>query len=119
MSWTTAIRPLEFVQGQTYEKEWTFEQGGVAINLTGYTGAAQIRDKDGALLADLTSANGGIAITAAEGKVLLTLTPAITGAVPETEGEPHLWDMELTSGSRVEKPFRGPVIVHKRSTGAA
>jgi len=119
MSWTTVVRTLEFVQGQTYEKEWTFEQGGVAINLTGYTGAAQIRDKDGALLADLTTANGGVVITGSEGKVKIVLTPAITGAVPETEGEPHLWDIELTSGSRVEKPFRGPVIVHKRSTGAS
>lgn len=119
MSWITAIRPLEFVQGQTYEKEWTFEQSGTPINLTGYTGAAQIRDKDGNLLADLTTANGGIVITGSQGKVKLVMTPTITGGVPATDETPHTWDIELTSGSRVEKPFRGPVIVHKRTTGAS
>lgn len=119
MSWVTTVRTLEFVQGQTYEKEWTFEQGGSAIDLTGYTGAAQIRDAEGNLLADLTTANGGVVITGSEGKVKIVLTPAITGAIAETEDTPHSWDIELTSGSRVEKPFRGPVIVHKRTTGAA
>jgi len=119
MSWTTVIRPLEFVQGQTYEKEWTFAQGGTPIDLTGATAAAQIRNKAGTLLADLTTANGGIVITAAQGKVMLVLMPAITGAVTETDEEPHTWDLELTMGTTVEKPFRGPVVVHKRTTGAS
>ncbi len=119
MSWQTAKRPLEFVQGQTYEKEWTFEQGGTPIDLTGFTGAAQIRGKDGNLLADLTTVNGGVVITGSEGKVKLALSPTVTGGVPPTDDSPHDWDIELTSGSRVEKPFRGPVIVHKRTTGAA
>ena len=119
MSWVTTVRTLEFVQGQTYEKEWTFEQGGNAINLTGFTGAAQIRDADGNLLADLTTANGGVVINGSEGKMKIVLTPAITGAIAKTDNTPHSWDVELTSGGRVEKPFRGPVIVHKRITGAA
>lgn len=119
MSWITAIRKLEFVQGQTFEKEWTFAQGGIAVDMTGWTGAAQIRDAEGNLLADLTTANGGVVITGSEGKVKIVLTPAITGAIAKTDNTPHSWDVELTSGGRVEKPFRGPVIVHKRTTGAA
>jgi hypothetical protein len=119
MSWTTVIRPLEFTQGQTYEKEWTFAQGGTPIALTGATAAAQIRNKAGTLLADLTTANGGVVITAAQGKVKIVMTPAITGAVTETDEDPHSWDIEITMGTTVEKPFRGPVIVHKRTTGAS
>lgn len=119
MSWGTAIRNLEFVQGQTYEKEWAFAQNGSPINLTGFSGQAQIRDSNGTLLADLSTTNGGIMITGAQGKVKLILTPATTGSIPPTDDKLHYWDIELTSGSRVEKPLRGLVIVHKRATGAS
>lgn len=115
--WTTAVRNLEITQGQTYEKEWTFTQGGVAVDMTGWTGAAQIRNKAGTLLADLTTANGGVVITAATGKVKIVLTSAETVLVTETESDPHLWDIELyASASRTEKPLRGYVICHKTAT---
>lgn len=116
MSWKTAVVNLEFTQGQTFDKEWAFTQSGSAVDMTGWTGAAQIRDKAGTVLADLTSANGGVVITEAQGRVKIVLSDTATDAVAETTDDLHLWDLELDTGSTIEKPFRGAVIVHKGIT---
>ena len=80
---------------------------GIALDLTGYTGAAQIRK-------EYTSSNAAatftVTITAEDGQVDLSLTAAQTANL--TAGE-YLYDCELTqtSSNKVSRIVEGKVTV--------
>lgn len=85
---------LEIEQGTTFSLVATLTVSDVAMNLTGYTGAAQIRQNYFSAPTPIT-----VSIPApATGAVSLSLTAKQTRDIPYTKG---LWDFELTDGSGV------------------
>lgn len=68
---------------------------GVAINMTGYTAALQIRSypQDTTAVLTLTTANGGITINSLLGKINIHATATQTGAIDEGY---YVYDLEVT-----------------------
>lgn len=84
---------LKLVAGDSFTRTIRLqEQGGTAIDLTGLTGRAQIRDRPkGKLLAEFT-----VAIpTPANGEVVFSLDTTQTRALPGK----GVWDLELDGGA--------------------
>lgn len=87
------------------------DNDGVALNLTGYTGAAQIRKH-------YTSSNAvsfSVAINVNTSEVDLSLTAVQTAAM--TAGR-YVYDVELTLGSLVSRVIEGIVTVTPEVTRA-
>lgn len=80
-------------QGQTFDESLTWKIDGQVQNVTGYTGAMQVRDRAGRLLATATVTLGGVA-----GTVRLVIDKATMSAIPAGS---HDYDVELTSGGGV------------------
>lgn len=83
---------LKMVAGDSFSKEFRLrEQDGTAIDLTGLTGRAQVRDRPGGeLLAEFT-----VGPLDATGVVTISLTTAQTRALPGK----GVWDLELDGGA--------------------
>jgi hypothetical protein len=77
------------------------DTGGVAVNLTGYTAALQIRQTYAStttLLSLTSSPAAGITITAGTGTIAITATAAQTGAIAAGT---YVYDCEITDGTGV------------------
>jgi len=96
---------LVVAQGATFTATFTWKIDGTPVDLSGYTGAAKIKDTyGGSTLATFTVTLGGAA-----GTITLTLSATTTGALsaPAT----GVWDVELTSGSTVRRLVGGTVTI--------
>lgn len=72
---------------------------GAPIDLTGYAGRMQVRDRPGGtVLLDLSTGNGGMTLGGAAGTIDLLASAAATAAL--TPGD-YVYDLRLTSGSGV------------------
>lgn len=108
---------LHLAQGATFSLELTWEDDGVAKDLTGWTAAAQGRPSpaspDGDLLFDLTDTDG-IVLGGTAGTILLTIDAATTAAMPAGAGR---WDLHLTDGAgQTTRLVKGAVLVDPRIT---
>ena len=105
---------LEVAQGATFSLTLTIQDStGTAINLTSYTGAAQIRRNYGdssavvAFTVTFTDRTNGI--------VTISLTSTQTAAL--TANQKCVWDMTLTDGSStVSRILQGNVTISPRVT---
>lgn len=83
---------ITIVQGEGAAFEYVYkDELGVPVNLTGYTGKAQVRkafDSPAAVL-DATSGNGKVTIDALAGKVTIKWPGSETATVL---AGPHVWD---------------------------
>jgi hypothetical protein len=97
-------------QGTSFETTLDVtDDNGDPINLTGYTGAAQMRKH-------YTSSNSysfAVAINPTAGVVTLTMNAASTSAI--TAGR-YVYDCELTSGSTISRVLEGIVTVTPQVT---
>ena len=96
-------------QGVTFDKTFTWSNGGTAVNLTGYTAALQVRsayDADTALIS-LTSGSG-ITLGGTAGTIAVVISAAVTGAV---DAGSYAWDLELYSGSTTTRLLQGAFVV--------
>jgi hypothetical protein len=92
-------------QGATYDKTFTITEAGVALNLTGYTSAMQVRSAADATATLLSLTSGsGITLGGTAGTVLLTITAAQSSAIPAGS---FAYDLELTSGGTVTRLLQG------------
>lgn len=103
--------------GSVFDPTWTWmtdyaQNGGVPIDLTGYTARSMIRstiDSPDAL-ADMTTENGGITLGGTEGTVTFFLAASATAeySAPAT----GVWDVYLIPPAGADYAFRwlqGPV----------
>jgi hypothetical protein len=83
-------------QGTTLRKEFTWTAAGVPVDLTGYTGRAQLRTSAGtaAIALDLTSANGGILVSGVTGKITMYATDLQTDTLT---ADKYLYDLDITN----------------------
>lgn len=80
-----------------------------AVDLTGVTGIAQVRDPQGELLLDLAVS---VLAPATDGWIKVYAAAAATGELPEPVNDvdwSNRWDLRLTSGSDLVRPVRGRV----------
>jgi hypothetical protein len=86
-------------QGATFDKTFTVTEAGVALNLTGYTSAMQVREAadSTAYLVSLTSGTG-ITLGGTAGTILVTIGASASSAIPAGS---YAYDLELTSGAGV------------------
>jgi len=92
------------------------DSAGVAIDLTGYTAALQIRDTyaDSTTDLSLTSPSGGITITGATGTIAITATAVQTAAIAAGT---YVYDLEITSsGGIVTRLIQGKISVSPQVT---
>jgi len=83
--------------------------GGTPYDLTGATGRMQIRDPDGALLAELSTVNGRLVFGGAAGTITRRLGATVTAAIQAEKG---FYDMEILPGGDPDaawKLYRGKV----------
>lgn len=91
---------LYIEQGATFTVTFTwYDAAGVAVNLTNYTAALQLRkkltDTDAALALTHSS---GIVLGGAAGTIVVTMSAAQTTALTQ---EQYVWDLKLTSAAGV------------------
>jgi hypothetical protein len=98
-------------QGATFSRTFTYKNSaGTAVDLTGYTAAAQIRSSFSATeKTDLT-----VSIpTPANGQIVVSLTATETAALTLESG---VWDLELTYGATVTRLLQGTYTLSKEVT---
>lgn len=101
---------LVVAQGATFAATFTWKIDGTPVDLSGYTGAAKIKDTyGGSTLATFTVTLGGNA-----GTITATLSATTTGAL--TAPATGVWDLELTSGSTVRRLLAGNVTITPQVT---
>jgi hypothetical protein len=111
------IYKLRVYQGATLDRTFTWkDSAGVAINLTGFTAAAQIRTKiDGALLLDMTTANSRIVLGGAAGTIQLLVVSDDTRALKPVKN--GVWDLELTDAAgKVTRLLEGDAFISPEVT---
>ena len=91
------------------------DSNNVAVNLTGYTAAMQLRQNYNSTNSDLTltTENGGITIVGATGTITITATATQTGLL---DSGFYVYDLELTSGSNISRLIQGQLTVAEQVT---
>lgn len=114
---TAATENLLIDQGADWFVNFTYQDStGVAINLTGYTAAMQLRSEPTDLTAalSLSSPSSGITITGATGLVAIHATATQTGNIGAGV---YYYDLEITSPtSVVTRLVQGQVTVSAQVT---
>lgn len=97
-------------QGATYNLNFTIETNGVALNLTSYTFAMQVRRStaSNSALINLTSATMN-----SSGQVAVTIPATTMNNVPAGR---FVYDIELTTGTTVTRILEGRFIVTPQVT---
>jgi hypothetical protein len=117
MSITPAQHNFTLYQGATLTKTWNYKDGATNtnINWTGWTGKMQVRQyvntTDDAVLTLTTGS--GIATLSSNGNVTITISATQSGAI--TAGN-YYYDIELTSGTTVERVASGRIQVDGQVT---
>lgn len=101
-------------QGASFGRQIVLKQNGVVRTITGYTARMQIRDKvTGALIVSMTTENGKLVVTGASGRIDMVLAASETAEFNFTKG---LYDLEIVSGSTVERVLQGEITLDRNST---
>lgn len=97
-------------QGATFTTTISItDDDGNIIDLTGYTGAAQIRKH----YTSLTAVNFAVSVNEANGEVTLSLTASQTGNIVAGR---YVYDCELTRSGTVSRVLEGIVTVTPQVT---
>jgi hypothetical protein len=104
---TPATLDLTVVQGDSFAESFTFAQSGSALNLSTYTGLAQVRLERSATSTLLATFSIGTA-SAATGVWALALTAAQTAALDPGR---YWWELQWTVGSTVRTVLGGEFVV--------
>lgn len=117
---TPADLDITIVQGSSYFAEYQFLDSGVAIDLTGCTATAKLKDTfTGSTLATFTCSIP----SPTSGTVRLVLLPATTTALtatfPDTSARSvvfGVWDFEVTDGTDTVRGAQGKAILSREVT---
>lgn len=92
-------------RGAAFAKTITYKVNGAAVNISGYTFAAQIRTTSGTLAATLSCQ----VVNAGTGQFSIALTNAQTATL--VAGVDYKWDLELTQAGSTTSLMLGTVSV--------
>ena len=102
-------------QGATFAKSFTWKEGGVAKDLTGYTARMKARPSitSDTVLIDASTANGKITIDPLVGVIEVTVSATETAAMTFTTA---VYDLELVSGAVVTRLVQGTLTLSREVT---
>lgn len=115
---TPAVIDITIYQGANFRKSFEWQTGtpAVPVDLTGATGAMQIRKRANATTADLTltTENGGMVINQSTPWAFeIIVSPAQSSAMAITSG---VYDIEITLGTEISRVVMGAVTVSQEVT---
>lgn len=95
---------LKITQGATFSKQFVFKAGNQVVDLSGYTGAAQIRSTYSAPqpIHEMNTESGGMSIDGPNGLITLSIPPSITKNF-NFNTYPAVYDVELYSSADPEQ----------------
>ena len=110
MATFVSYNPKPIKQGADWSLSFIVEDtNGLPVNLTGWTGTCQLRERPGGeILATVT-----VTVTGATGTVKLALKASITTTLPTIE---LMGDCFITNGSATECLWEGKIIVTPKVT---
>jgi hypothetical protein len=92
-------------QGATWDRTFTVNVGGTALNLTGYTAAMQVRESADAGTAIISLTNGsGITLGGTAGTIGVVISSAVTAGAAAGS---YSYDLELNSGGTITRLLEG------------
>jgi hypothetical protein len=97
-------------QGSTFSQELTYSINDVAVDLTGYEAAMQVREKHSSttVIATMNTDNGGIQLLGG-GMIRINLSNTATAAIKPKE---YVYDLEITTDlGVVNRILEGKFIV--------
>ena len=102
-------------QGATFTKSFTWKEGGVAKDLTGYTARMKARPSitSDTVIIDASTANGKITIDPLVGVIEVTVSATETAAMTFTTA---VYDLELVSGAVVTRLVQGTLTLSREVT---
>jgi hypothetical protein len=97
---TPGYLDLNCYQGANFDYTLTWQTGGTAVNLSGYSARMQVRDSydAGTAIVSLTSGTG-ITLGGTAGSIALELSATQTAALDGTPNSQYIYDLELVSGA--------------------
>lgn len=97
---TPGILDLNCWQGANFDYTLTWQTGGSAVNLTGYSARMQVRDSydAGTAIVSLTSGTG-ITLGGTAGSIVLEMPASQTATLDGTPNRQFVYDLELVSGA--------------------
>jgi hypothetical protein len=97
---TPGVLDLNCYQGANFDYTLTWQSGGTAVNLTGYSARMQVRDSydAGTAIVSLTN-DTGITLGGTAGTIAIALTATQTAALDGTPNTQAIYDLELVSGA--------------------
>ena len=105
---------LQCPQGATFNKRFTLLLSDVPVNLTGYTARMQVRESyDSASAVVSLTSGSGIALGGTAGTIDVTVSSTATAALDAGQ---YVYDLELDSGSSVDRWLQGSWIVSAEVT---
>ena len=94
------VLDLSCYQGANFDYTLTWQAGGSAVNLTGYSARMQVRDSYDAGTAVISITSGtGITLGGTAGSIVLELSATATAALDGTPNTQYVYDLELVSGA--------------------
>ena len=109
---------LSCYQGANFDYTLTWQTGGSAVNLTGYSARMQVRDSydAGTAVVSLTSGTG-ITLGGTAGTIGLALSATATAALDGTPNTQYIYDLELVTGAGyVTRLVEGRFMVYPEVT---
>ncbi len=109
-----AVYNLNCLQGATFSKRFTLFLDNVPVDLTGYTARMQVRESYDSATTVLSLAVGsGITLGGTAGTIDVAVSNTATAAI---EAAQYVYDLELDSGSSVDRWLQGSWIVSPEVT---
>ena len=109
---------LSCYQGANFDYTLTWQTGGSAVNLTGYSARMQVRESydAGTAVVSLTSGTG-ITLGGTAGTIGLALSATATAALDGTPNTQYIYDLELVTGAGyVTRLVEGRFMVYPEVT---
>lgn len=111
---------LSLWAGSSWDYTLTWQSGGTAVNLSGYTAALKMRsDKQDADVLVHLATGSGITLGGTAGTIALAMTAAQTAALGSAlayRDTTLVYDLELDGGSQVTRLVEGMVTVSAEVT---
>jgi hypothetical protein len=103
------------LQGSTFNRVFTWEIDGSAVDLTGYTAKAQLRPSKGSstVILELSTSNDRITLGGEDGTISLDIS---AGDTTDLDFSSCFWDLELYIGGTTRRLLEGKVSLNKEVT---
>lgn len=114
------VLDLDMWQGASWDYTLTWQTGGTAVNLTGYSARMQVRETYDATSPVLSLTSGtGITLGGTAGTIILEASSTATAGIDATPPGPqqYVYDLELVSGAGVvTRLVEGRMLVYPEVT---